>query len=49
MIAPNDCWLFLVIQPNLSNNMTAGMQIMLETHRLLRHSPSADQAPASVP
>jgi len=31
-------WLFPVIQPNVSRNVTAGVQILFEPHKLFQHS-----------
>ncbi len=42
-------WLFPVIQPNPSRNVTAALQIQFEPHKLFQHSHSSANAPGSKP
>jgi hypothetical protein len=46
-------WLFPVIQPNASRNVTATVQILFEPHRLFHHTagnePGAGMAPGDRP
>jgi hypothetical protein len=42
-------WLFPVIQPNPSRNVTAALQIQFEPHKLFQHSHSSANAPGNQP
>ena len=42
-------WLFPVIQPNVSRNMTATVQILFEPHRLFHHSTASESSTAVTP
>jgi hypothetical protein len=42
-------WLFPVIQPNVSGNVTATIQILFEPHRLIRHSAASESDVAMTP
>lgn len=40
-------WLFPIIQPNVSRNVTAGIQVLFEPQRLFHHSPAGARGTAS--
>ncbi|PYU67926.1 MAG: capsule assembly Wzi family protein [Acidobacteria bacterium] len=42
-------WLFPVIQPNISRNVTAAIQILFEPHKLFRHSAASEPGAAMAP
>jgi len=42
-------WLFPVIQPNVSRNVTATIQILFEPHKLFQHSAASESSPAMAP
>jgi hypothetical protein len=42
-------WLFPVIQPNVSRNVTATIQILFEPHKLFQRSAASESSPAMAP